>query len=97
MKTLFVLIAMALSFSMAQAQTPAAPAPTAKEHPCKKIMDACKSAGFVKGEWKQGKGLFKNCMQPIMEGKTVAGVTATADEIQSCKAHKEEHKAKTHH
>lgn len=102
MKTVLVMIAMTLSFSMAQAQTPAAPAaPTApaagQEHPCKKIMESCTAAGFKKGGYKEGKGLFKDCMQPIMEGKTVAGVTASPADIEACKAHKEDHKAEMHH
>lgn len=94
MKTLFVLIA--LSFSMAQAQTPAPTAAMPKDHPCKKIEAACGAAGFVKGEWKEGKGLFKNCMQPIMAGQTVAGVSVAASEVQACQAMRAAHKSATH-
>jgi hypothetical protein len=93
MKTVLVLIATVLSFSMAQAQTPATP-PMGKDHPCKKIMEACTAAGFKKGEWKVGKGLYKNCMHPIMEGQTVPGVSVTSGDVQSCKAHKAAHKEK---
>jgi hypothetical protein len=43
----------------------------AKEGPCKMIRDACEKAGFIKGEAKIGKGLWADCIDPIMQG-TVA-------------------------
>jgi hypothetical protein len=39
---------------------------------CQKIADACRSAGFVKGDWKKGDGLWRDCVDPIMQGKTSA-------------------------
>ena len=48
---------------------PAKPAP--KEGPCKQIHDTCKSAGFVEGEWRKGDGLYADCVNPIMQHKTV--------------------------
>ena len=35
---------------------------------CKKIKAACVQAGFVKGEAKRGKGLWMDCVNPIMQG-----------------------------
>jgi len=61
------------------------------DHPCKAIEEACKKAGFVRGEAKEGKGLFKNCMKPLMEGQAVAGVSVPPAEIQACQAKKAEH------
>ena len=40
-----------------------------KEGPCKQIIEACAKAGFVKGEAKEGKGLWADCINPIMQGK----------------------------
>jgi hypothetical protein len=70
------------------------------DHPCAKIRKACTDAGFAKGEAKEGKGLYKNCMKPLLEGKTVEGVKETFDAgtLQAChakqaswKEHKETH------
>lgn len=65
--------------------------PAPKGHPCMKIMEACKAAGFAKGEAKEGKGLFKNCLKPIREGKTVPGVTVDPATVQACKEMKSKH------
>ena len=64
------------------------------EHPCQQIKAACESAGFVKGEHKEKKGLYKDCMQPVMAGQSVAGVNVGADVVSSCKAKKAEHAKK---
>lgn len=37
-----------------------------KEGPCKEIKEACEKAGFVKGDAKQGFGLWVDCIDPIM-------------------------------
>ncbi|MFM8442537.1 MAG: hypothetical protein ACKN9W_04230 [Methylococcus sp.] len=47
----------------AKAAKPAAPA-------CQKISKACKDAGFAKGEWKEGTGLGRDCINPVMQGMT---------------------------
>lgn len=68
---------------------------TKEEGPCKKIMDACKAADFAKGDHKMKKGLFKDCMQPILAGQSVAGVIVEADVVSACKAIKDaKHKTK---
>jgi hypothetical protein len=36
--------------------------------PCEQIVAACKSAGFVAGEYKEGSGLWADCVAPIMRG-----------------------------
>jgi len=38
--------------------------------PCKQIVAACKSAGFVQGDYKQGFGLWADCVDPIIRGTT---------------------------
>ena len=39
-----------------------------REGPCKEIKEACEKAGFVKGDAKQGFGLWVDCIDPIMKG-----------------------------
>ena len=36
--------------------------------PCDQIVAACKNAGFVEGDYKQGYGLHVDCINPIMRG-----------------------------
>jgi hypothetical protein len=38
------------------------------EGPCKQIVIACENAGFVQGAAKEGNGLWKDCVGPIMQG-----------------------------
>ncbi len=60
--------------------------------PCKEIVKACENAGFVKGEAKKGYGLWLDCVDPIMQGKTtVPGATKPLPAVDSkvvseCKA-----------
>jgi hypothetical protein len=54
--------------------------------PCKKLMEACKAAGFVKGQAQAGKNIMKDCMKPLMTGQSVSGVTVDAGDIQACQA-----------
>ncbi|MGZ3688578.1 MAG: hypothetical protein ACXWP5_11415 [Bdellovibrionota bacterium] len=64
-----------------------------KDHPCKKIRVACENANYFRGAHERdGKGLFKDCMKPIMAGKSVEGVTVSADDVAACKAKRAENK-----
>jgi hypothetical protein len=45
----------------------------------------------VKGGHKTKKGHYIDCMQLLMDGKSVEGVTAAADEVATCKTKKAEH------
>jgi hypothetical protein len=36
--------------------------------PCEQIVDACQSAGFVKGDARLGYGLWRDCIDPIVRG-----------------------------
>lgn len=63
------------------------------DEPCKAVRQACEAAGYVHGAHKKtGKGLMVDCMKPIMEGQTVAGVTVAPAEVEACKAKRAEHK-----
>ena len=45
------------------------------KNPCQQIEKACKSAGFVYGDSKQGKGIMRDCVNPIMQSKPAPGST----------------------
>jgi hypothetical protein len=59
---------------------------------CKPIEQACKNAGFIQGDWKKGDGLWRDCVDPIMQGQTSApGATkplpsVDAKAVADCKA-----------
>jgi hypothetical protein len=36
--------------------------------PCEQIVEACKKAGFIQGDYKTGNGLHVDCIDPIMHG-----------------------------
>jgi hypothetical protein len=42
--------------------------PGKAEGPCEQVIAACKSAGFIEGDYKTGKGLHMDCIDPIMKG-----------------------------
>lgn len=90
-----ILAALLISVLFSQISFAEDEAQTKEEGPCKKVMDACKAADFAKGDHKMKKGLFKDCMQPILAGQSVAGVTIEADVVAACKAIKDaKHKTK---
>ncbi|HZR68114.1 MAG TPA: hypothetical protein VFB01_03560 [Burkholderiales bacterium] len=61
--------------------------------PCKQIADACTKAGFIPGDWKKGDGLWRDCVDPIMQGtSSVPGATKPLPSVDpnlvaQCKAH----------
>jgi len=77
--------------STALAQGPAK-MPNQPPGPCKEIANACRNAGFIKGDWKKGDGLWRDCVDPIIQGKSSApGGTkplpaVDASLISACKA-----------
>lgn len=36
--------------------------------PCEQIVAACKSAGFIEGDYRTGNGLHADCIGPVMRG-----------------------------
>jgi hypothetical protein len=65
--------------------------PSKAEGPCEQVVAACKSAGFIEGDYKTGKGLYMDCIDPIMKG---GGQPSTAkiplpkispDAVSACK------------
>ncbi|HWU43561.1 MAG TPA: hypothetical protein VN132_08990 [Bdellovibrio sp.] len=64
------------------------------DHPCHKIEAACESAGFIKKHHNEKKGLYLDCMQPILAGNKVAGVNVADSDVAACKEKKAEHHKK---
>jgi len=60
----------------------------AAEHPCNEIVQACKAAGFTKGGHKTNKGLYKDCVNPVKSGQTIAGVDLKPGVVQACNTKK---------
>jgi hypothetical protein len=61
--TALAVCTLALGFAaLAGAQTP----PPKPPGPCQQIIDACKNAGFIEGDAKNGNGLGMDCIAPIM-------------------------------
>ena len=58
------LCTLVVGFGLPLAAQSAEPAPG----PCGQIKATCKSAGFVEGDYKQGYGLWVDCIDPIMHG-----------------------------
>lgn len=61
--------------------------PSSKEMPCRKIAEACRAA--KKGA--NRREIWKNCMDPIVHGQTVAGVNVNPADVNAC------HEKMTHH
>jgi hypothetical protein len=69
----------------------ASPAAAAGPDPCKQIVQQCESAGFIKGDWKLGIGLWKDCLNPIMTGTPATGAkkplpAVDPSVVSACKA-----------
>ncbi|MEO7047874.1 MAG: hypothetical protein ABI091_21425 [Ferruginibacter sp.] len=54
-------------------------------HPCKPLEVACKAAGFYQGGSGSGKGLYKDCIEPLADGKSVSGVKVADADAAACK------------
>jgi len=71
---------------------PAANAPAKPSRPCDEIFRACKSAGFIVGDYKEGNGLWGDCVVPIMRGTgqpssaKVPLPQVSAETVAACKA-----------
>jgi hypothetical protein len=63
----FSILSLALGLTISAEAFAAESADTAQE-PCEQIVAACTAAGFVRGEAKNGYGLWVDCIDPIMRG-----------------------------
>ena len=59
---------------------------------CMKIAVACESAGYRLSKDVPGKNIRKDCVKPILDGQTVAGVQVDSQAIQQCKEGREKMK-----
>lgn len=59
----------------------------AHQGPCAQIVQACRAAGFKKGKL-EPKRLYKHCVEPLLSGQSVEGVSVSADVIEACRAKK---------
>ena len=60
--------------------------PKSESKPCRVIVKACRAAGFEKGKWLEGKGLFADCIAPIIaHGRSVEGVKIDPANVGACK------------
>ena len=55
---------------------------------CKSVMTACEAAGYHHGGHKEHKGLWKDCVAPILDGKAVSGVITNPDAVKACAANR---------
>jgi hypothetical protein len=85
MKLLIVSCALMLSSAaFAEGGKPKAPLPKA----CQSVMTVCEAAGYRHGGHKEHKGLWKDCVAPILDGKSIAGVSPNADDVKACAANR---------
>jgi hypothetical protein len=54
--------------------------------PCQTLATACQAAGYHRGGHKEGKGLWKDCVAPILDGRAIPGVTPNPDDVKACQA-----------
>ena len=97
MKTILVAVAaLVLGSHFAFANEAVAPKGHKKPHgACETIAKACGAAGFKPGAHAEGKGLWMDCVDQVVAGTAVQGVsvTPTAEELAACKAERAEMEA----
>ena len=90
MKYTFLTTLVILASQLTSAAEPA----EQRDSPCIKIMDACKIAGYNKTSVTDKKSLSKDCIQPVLNGQKVEGVSVNQSDVDACKAKKNELKIK---
>ena len=59
---------------------------------CQRILSECKNLGFVDGQWKKDNGLWKDCFDPVLRGRTPTrdgrpiNVPVSASDVGACRA-----------
>jgi hypothetical protein len=74
MKTVLTIALLASVTSFAQSRN---------NQPCKQVKAACEAAGFKTGDAK--KNLWKSCIDPIVNGKSIPGVSVDTLTIAACR------------
>lgn len=71
-----------------------------QDRACENIISECKKLGFIVGEYKQDNGLWKDCFDPILDGKPVTqkgktiAVPVKKEEVAACKEERRHQKSK---
>lgn len=60
---------------------------TSDDKPCAPIVKACLDAGYAR-DGAEGKQFWKDCMKPVVLGKSVADVKVDAKDVKACRADK---------
>jgi hypothetical protein len=59
------------------------------DKPCAAIVKACLDGGFMgHGAQSEGKQFWKDCMHPLLLGKTVAGANVDPKDVKACRTAK---------
>jgi hypothetical protein len=53
---------------------------------CAGIVKSCLTAGYRRGT--PGKQFWKNCMNPLLLGKSVTGISISPEDVKTCRAAK---------
>jgi len=89
-RKLMITFALAFALATATALADSSGTTTTIRRPCQQVRQACLGAGFVKGAWKQGNGLWRDCINPVMQGQpngtSKALPSVGSDVIAACKA-----------
>ncbi len=83
MKLSMCLLGLILSAAFTKAE---AAGPVIEDHPCIRLESDCKLAGYKKDDHKEKNGLYKDCMEPLMDGKMPARVKVSPADVAACKA-----------
>lgn len=91
MRTVLLSRAAIITWAMSLATPNAASAADQPPGPCEQIVAACKSAGFVAGQAKEGSALWVDCIGPLVRGTSPANAdkplpSVAPDVIAACKA-----------
>ncbi len=57
------------------------------DRPCAVLAKACSDAGFIRDRSEE-KGIWRNCMEPLLLGKSVSQVKVDSAAIKACRTHK---------
>ncbi len=85
MRKLKKILALSLLFSSLPLLANVAQVNSTADKPCMRVAKACMNAGYVPHD-PGNKKLGVNCVKPLVEGKTVSGVTVDANTLTSCRA-----------
>lgn len=60
---------------------------SSNDKPCMAIVKACLDAGYTR-DGSEGKEFWKDCMEPLIMGKKVTGITVDAKDVKACRKDK---------